>query len=74
MKTKIELYRKKETGQFVYLINIGGIINEFITESGAHRFLERHGYIYDYESGIYEKRASSQAEIEIKWKYEKVIK
>ena len=53
---------KKKVAVAFHTINIGGIIKYFRTENGAHNFLESIGYLYNYETGLYEKKRIGEQE------------
>jgi len=68
MKTEIELWSKGN--DFVYVVNIGGVIKYLKNESSANRFLMKLGYEYNI-NGFFEKTKLSEQEQQLNNKYTK---
>ena len=56
--------QKVKTDQYIYAINIEGIIKYFQSENGADRYLSRLGFVYNIDTGFYEKTKVSEQEVE----------
>ena len=64
-KEKHNLFKKYLPGnnKLFYAVNVFGFVRYFKTETGAHNFLKKQGFIYDINTGNYNKTRMSEDEI-----------